>query len=852
MRKVKRAAALAAVLSCITAVALPGAAAARTRPAAPAAVSPATLPGAERGQSRPQVNLALTTVTPNPVTAQAKVRIAGTAENRSGHQLAGLTVRLRYGTQPMTSRGQLDQYATWQPSQLPNVSAPKPLARAAAAGGRENWGFGFSATALRLRGFGVYPIGVEVLNSAGQAVGGVTTFITFMPKQRVKPVAVSWVWPLIDRQHRSNDRTFIDDRLSKDLAEGGRLHDLVSAAKQTTTPITWSIDPALVDDVQQMTRSYTVKAPRAKQGVEKKQSPAAASWLAALKEAAKTDPYAVVPYGDPDAIALVRNEMTTHLAIASDPRNTGIVSSALSRQPTTQMAWPTSGAAGQLTLNALAKLNLKGGGSFLMSSSQFQEPAQGALANAMTTLPTSQGAKKAIVYDEKINEIVSGDTRTPGTAVLTEQRFLAETAMIAAEAPNAQRTLVVAPNRHWNPTPGLAKRLLDYTARAPWMNATALDKIARTQPQARQFNGYPEAYQQYELGISYLDMVQEIARRASSFAAVLVDADNLNYQRSVLRLESAAWRGRPGRAKQARQAVSDELNADMGRVRVITPPQNRVAFAGSSGKFPVTIVNDLPNQRIKVQLDAVSENSAKLRIGTLDAKDREIILDPGQKVAKWIPAQASGNGNFRVHLQLMTSGPKSRKFGDGETLTVRTTGYGRLALLITGGGLAVLFVGVGVRAVRARRRRNTEAADEGSTGAEPAATGPQGGPFPGSGMAGPGLSPGTEPGLPLPGAPDAPGATRAAPDAASTSGVPGAAPAGSSESSESPGPSGTAPDGLPSDSAESGAANGSATGPRARPEFSPGPELPTNDAPTRGEWRAGPGGPGGRRGGNGG
>src|SRR4029077_20576709 len=52
------------------------------------------------------------------------------------------------------------------------------------------------------------------------------------------------------------------------------------------------------------------------------------------------------------------------------------------------------------------------------------------------------------------------------------QRFLAETAMIAAEAPDSVRTIVVAPPDDWSPPEALAGDLLGETAAAPWLPPT--------------------------------------------------------------------------------------------------------------------------------------------------------------------------------------------------------------------------------------------------------------------------------------------------------------------------------------------------------------------------------------------
>ncbi|MEO3822947.1 DUF6049 family protein [Actinomadura sp. B10D3] len=777
-------AALAALLPCL----------AMAAPAALAHPSGARPPNRAQALARAQVGLALTKVTPKTLGENSKIEISGAAKNRTEGQLAGLTLRLRYSAQPVTSRIQLDQIAKGQPSSLPNVGPQQPLAQAAAPGAKQNWTFRTGTKQLGLRPPvgtpGVYPVGVEVLNSAQQVVGGITTFLTLMPKQRrFKPVAVGWIVPLIDRMHRTNDQTFIDDRLSKDLAPGGRLRRIVDAAAATGTPLTWAIDPALLDDVQRMASGhYYVRAPGAKKATRKEKSAVAAEWLTALKNAAKGDPYFVLPYGDPDVTALVRRKTTRDIGIAFDQRNTGLVAQILGRAPEAHVAWPAGGAGGPGTLDQLAKYALKDGGAFLMNSSQFQNPANGTQPNAASALQTHLGVKKTLIFDQTMNQIVSDGPRTASGALLGEQRFLAETAVIAGEAPNAQRTVVVAPDRHWNPADGLAKSLLSYTKGASWLREVPLRKIESAAPQQRVFNGYPDPYQRYELGDAHLDHTQAIAERAAAFRAVMTGPIKISYERALLRLESVAWRSSPGRAKRARNQLETELKDDMGKVRVVTTKNKRVLMGGSSGRLPVLIENTLPDQAVAVRLVVTSENAAKLRLGGLNPDEALIELQPGDRAQRWIPAQAAGNGNFKVNLELQIPESRGRTYGSGETITVTVTGYGRIALLITGGGLAVLFVGVGVRALRARRRRKAEAAGDGPTGMGSAGPGEPGDGFPGSGLSGAGIPAAELPGVsgsgpspeapPSPGTPAGPAAGPPAPGTSSPPGAPAAAPTG--------------------------------------------------------------------------
>ncbi|MEV4255606.1 hypothetical protein AB0J52_20820, partial [Spirillospora sp. NPDC049652] len=529
-------------------------------PASPdsAGLPDAAAPGrAQQGK----VALALSSVSPKAAEAsgkRGKVQITGTVENHTGRQLPGLTIRMRYSGSPLTNRSQLERYAAAQPSALVGVGdEPVQLAKAAVPNGAQAFSLSANTADIGMRRFGVYPVGVEVVNAAQEVVAGVTTFVTFAPKPGdVKPVRIGWVWPLIDRQHRTAGDGFTDDDLNAQLAKGGRLGGLVSAAATTKTPVTWAIDPALLDDARQMASgSYQVRSTPDADSVKKPKSSAAEAWLKSLKQAMKSDQYFALPYADPDVVALVRNKQNNQVALAY--KNAQTATDVLGGQPSTPMAWPPLGVAGPGTLRQLVKHGRVTGPILMSSDNAFGPSPTGATPSAVTTAQVDNRTHSVLTYDDKLSEILDQNSRAPGGKTLVEQRFLAETAMITAERPQAAgRTLVVAPGRHWNPSPELARQLLADSASVPWLKADTLDRIARGRPEQRQQQEYPKDFQGYELGPGYLDQVHRIQAEANSFAKIVVNSPSPVYERAVLRLESVSWRGRPSAAVAARRRVS--------------------------------------------------------------------------------------------------------------------------------------------------------------------------------------------------------------------------------------------------------------------------------------------------------
>ncbi|HEX2312150.1 MAG TPA: DUF6049 family protein [Thermomonospora sp.] len=702
----RRAAVLAALSSYVTAtlaMASPHQAqAGAPAPASPAATAPAT-----------PVSPALTGIS-RTVNPKSRLRLRGTVVNRSGQALAGVYYRLRYNPQHIVSRGQLAQVARGTVAGLPRFSQARPLGTMAATATPVPWELSVDAKSLGFGIFGSYAVGVEFFTAAGQPLGGQVTFVVWQPSGRrwYKETSIGWVWPVTDRMHRSGDHAFLDDRLETDLAPHGRLGGLVTAAQQTGTPITWAVDPALLDDAQAMAapKGYTVRAP-GKKPVRKPHSSTAKGWLDRLRNTSANDPYFALPYADVDADALVRQRLTRHLDLAY--KHTKVAEDVLGRPATNKIAWPVPGVSETRTLNRMATL---GSDTFLMSSAVFQPAAQNYTASAPATLTTSKGARPVVTYDPVLSEIVSADTRDPGARVLAEQRFLAETAMITAEQPQLARTIVIAPDRRWNPDPLFAKNLLEWTDDASWLAPAHVGRIAQTPPdQVKTFTGYPDSYEAAELGRKYLGEVRKIATRAAGFSTIL-DPVTYLYERSVLRLESGSWRGSSSLARRARAARDDlgrQLDAEMRKVKVL-PSKRTIALAGRSGRFPLTITNELPDQDVRLRLRITSRIPARLQIGKYDS---DIRLTPGERLQIWIEVESYAQGRAFVDVALLT--PQNKTYRPAETLTINTTGYGPVALLITGGSLAVLFVGVGFRATRARRRNKLEASGDGSPGGEP-------------------------------------------------------------------------------------------------------------------------------------
>ncbi|WP_285628929.1 DUF6049 family protein [Actinoallomurus iriomotensis] len=627
--------------------------------------------------------------------ANSTLRVTGRMVNQSESGYQRVSVRLRFSSQPMTSRGELEAYADGKGPDPARAGQPRLVTASLPVGGQQSWSVSLPVRQMGLGTFGVYPISVETLSAAGTVLGHVRTFVTYYPvgiaPQRTK---VAWVWPVIDQPHRADDSTFVDDGLERQLGSGGRLSNLVTAAARTTTPVSWLIDPSLVDDATRMgdTDGYRIK------GTARPQSVAANDWLRSLHSAVTGagDHLIATPYADPDVMALAQRGMGDDVKLAAQ-EGTRTLAAANLGGATPVVAMPPDGLADQPTLSAL----VAGGSRTVLLSSSVLPDSRGATytVDPVAHKTVSGTNVKLLAYDDTLRKILGTSTTEPGGTVIAEQRFLAETAMITNEAPQKPRTIVITPPRRWNPSPAFAKAVLNYTAKAPWMQAVPLGAAENTPPAGRAF----QAQKGSVLSKNYLRQVRDLRNRIRLFTSIFTPATS-GFTLGVARTESSAWNGQSRRGARLRDTLTDELDRDIGKIKVLN---DGITMAGKSGRTAITISNGLDHGTVVVRLRAYSQNKTRLRV---DSVDRTLQLEPGHKDQVTLDMKASANGIAYINLELLT--PDGRPFGTGpHVLHVRTTAYGRTALLITGVSLAVLFVGVAIRVVRRRAERAEESVE---------------------------------------------------------------------------------------------------------------------------------------------
>lgn len=686
-------------------------------------------------QRQDAVTVTLESLKPTILTQKTKKLVVQVKISNPGTRaLTGVQVQLLYGDR-FGTRSQLAQFSQSQGEEsTPHVlHSAQPFDLAPGASTTVKLPGNTASAFARYPGqLSVYPLAVTVSSPVTGRLGGLHTYINHVAKdakKNIKPTKVSFVWPLIDGPHRTTEDKFYDDRLATlvDPDRNGRLSRLLSALGTGGESVTLAIDPGLLTDVKAMQQDYRIRS-RGKDepGEEKPKNADASAWLSKLKTYVKNpkNAFFLTPYSDVDSVALVHRRLASGegnlLKAAYADKKLG--RDLLERDETyPYLAWTNGGAIDQATIDRLVankKADKKlGSDIFLLSSNQLMAGNTPYTPSAATTLQTSKGGNKtAIAFDDTIQQIISGDTGSPGAALGAQQRYLAETAMITAEAPNMSRTLVVSPDRRWSPGAAFAESLLNHKdARSAWLAPTPLDKVAAAKTPDRTFLTYADGDR--ELSRHYLEGAKAMNKEAYAFSRVFSEPDT-SLQRAAMRVSSNYWRGigkrRTAAYKYQGEAVEDH-KTELNKISLVSGEKDR-QMAGSSGVLRLTIANDFAQGRepvdILIEISTYPERRLVFPNEEGEDQDRYLLerrIESGQKDTIQVPVKLPTGSSFqnKIELQVKILNRDYREINT-QSVFVRTTGFSSIGLFITVGALAVLVVGVGFRGMRARRRRKEE------------------------------------------------------------------------------------------------------------------------------------------------
>jgi hypothetical protein len=708
------------ILSLAVAVAAPVTVAAGLALAIPAQAS--TAHQAQAGQpaaaAQPgRVSVVIDSMTPQTAGPGDTVTVAGTVSNGTGHTEAGLDVQLWSSPARFESRDAMDEYVSQGTgASLYAVGDPFALPASLKPGATVKWHASFQVDTVGLTQFGVYPVTAQLSDAAGEVLGADQTLLPFWPGQQAaglaRPLDIAWVWPLIDQPHRQVCSALTSNDLASSLAPGGRLATLLAAGQANPgADLTWVIDPALLGDAATMTQPYQVySGPGCSNTPWQPASKAAGRWLSALRGITSAQPTVILPYANVDVSALVHSGLTADITSAYR-MGYSVAGSVLHGSFGPSIAIPAGGLADLSVLTDLATAqHIR---TVVLDSSEMP-PTDPAVFedDAVTSVRTGDGLPMTVLLADHVltGVLAAGDTSSgvlpPGTQFAVSQRFLAETAMIAAEAPDSDRSIVIAPPEDWSPSAALAGELLSETAGTPWLTPAPLGSLAGVPDSERSIGRQqPPASKDSpgELSISYLSTVDGVGTALGAYKDLLYQASAAYVQaleEALTATESVAWRGR-GQVQGLDLAgkLFAFMSGEESRITIIAAQQ--VPMGGSSGLVPVSIQNG-SRHAVEVRLRAtvvdVPDRTAQLTIGSFQDL---VKIQPQDTALVRLPVNSAPIGPTAIQLSLTTANGKALSSGP-ITLTVESTRYGRAILFLIGAAIGVLVLTSAFRGIRRR------------------------------------------------------------------------------------------------------------------------------------------------------
>ena len=680
-------------------------------------VSVFVVPRAQAAAAR-TLSVSITQLSPRWASPNSTVTISGTVSNHTGSAIQGLTLQAETG-QFFPARSLLNSFTGGESNAggfLGAAGNPDDLTGSLASGATQHWTVSFAAADYYSE-FGVYPIQVLASSQTSSDQATASTVLPYWPGNgSAVPLKVAWILPLIDTPGQGAcAQTLSTPYLANSVAAGGRLSNLLDAAARWSQAdqITWAIDPALLSDVSVMTQGkYFIGGNSActDRTEVKKPNAAAISWLSKLRTGTAGESAFLTPYADVDVAALVHNGLDAEVRSAytvgqevagqilpgtfgADGKGTGATLAA---------AWPADGTADTQVLNSLVS---DGGIGTVVLPTGALPSSSGSYDNALQRTATTSGTQvSALLADSEITSLLGSASATSSAAgqFAVTQDYLAETAMIVAEAQSEGRSLVVAPPRDWDPSASEASTLLQLTHGAPWLSATSLGTLsadtANLKPRALPARHVSGA----ELPDDYIDRVRALSGNLATFTNLLYRPS----QRTLTSLAAAAavtasvaWRGSgsPG-GWLALTELSDYLSDEENKVQILD--YKPILLAGTSGTTPVSVQNKML-VAVQVRVYASTAPGSPLSVGDFNTSPDSLrIIQPGQTSTVGMPLQSTAIGTTTLQLQLVTE--NGSPLGAARPLSVEVTRLGRTLLVIIGAALGVLVL---TSAIRLRRRR---------------------------------------------------------------------------------------------------------------------------------------------------
>ena len=665
------------------------AATARSAPTTTGSIAPATRSTPAAIPPGGASVISVTSITPTVAVPGTPVTITGSITARQ-RALTSPTVAVVMGQSPIRTRADVRAWVAdpSDPGGIPLASIP--VAQTLQPGDSVPFSVTMPTGKVSMpRQWGVVPIALALtdLDSLNHEV--VRTFVGWQRSKEYQPLSLAVVAPITlspSTDLFAADAAVRTGAWSKEMAPGSRLDRIISGTDSTTVPVTWAIDPAVLGRDQRTAAQVSADPV----------TPLVAPLAKRIAEASSRHTVWALPYGDPDLAATVTSSPADPTVEALIRRGAAL-GPALGVPVGSGVAWLDDGGLqkpredGLLTAFGRSALSA----ALVSSSSLPAEPGFTGTADRR-----SPSGMPILAWDDALSRLTL-QTMSPGQATLMTQEFLAETAMILAESPGINRTLLVAMPRTIDPDAASMSQFLQSLAATPWLqfattdqvraSATTRDPVTQVSTGSWAPSGPPQ--------VDGRSLGQIAGTRQTIDGVAALFPDGLAYRTlwndTLDQLPSTRWRSNPGGvATLSSAAAAAGAQATRG-VRVADQTTN---FLAEEGVLQVTVVNDLDSAVEGVKL-VLTPTNPRMRILS---EPVPIRIEKESKATVQVRVQAVAAGLVPVTAALTTS--DGTPIGVGTTLIVRANPPGRTFYVVAGVGVGLLLV---VGMVRSLRRRST-------------------------------------------------------------------------------------------------------------------------------------------------
>ena len=578
---------------------------------------------------------------------------------------------------------------------------------------------------------GVHPLTLSLF-SADDAITPLDTLSTQMmvyPSPPTEPLNLVTVLPLNGIPSRDPSGAFVADEtgasgLEAAVAEDGWLRGIANALSDATAPgrrddpprgplrLALAPTPRLIDELAAMADGFVrAEAPEEEIDEESPEATAAREVLELLREltARPAIQPLLVPYAYPDLPSLEEELSAGDIGVQLTEAIT-VLDAQLEVELGRGWVFPPSGRVDDSSLQALQAAGVDEGvffGADILESSG--DPATSGCPEpslsfvCQVRVETDVGPIGGYVADAGVQQRM-GDFAQPGAGALEAQRILAETAMIHAEQPGiAGRVLQATVFAGWRPNPRIARALFEGLRDAPWLRTLTPEQgLRRAEPTIdRRVIADAPSPGALPDGTYFADVVaaQDVVQSFSTFIGEQEPRARLQrLRRNILVAEGRTLWDAGEIALAAGYATDsyDEATGEMSKVTLGVPSQT--TFTSRTGTLDISIFNETGYPV-----------EARLVLGALDMSFDPAVVDdtfpPGTSRLS-VQAEAQSSGTFPIEVRIETA--------DGyavatQAVQVRSTEFNVVALAITFGAVAFLFLFYTIKAMRRRRARQDPA-----------------------------------------------------------------------------------------------------------------------------------------------